>query len=250
MALEEKRTDAKYLGVSTTGTFFERSKEEKDGFEKYVSEKTGAVSYRKNYTGISGYITGIYEREIEVDSAKIKMFNLEITDEGERYVVSTPLLTSKGWMDGIAASFIKAYKNIDKTKKLRFTCNRKANEKGYVNKYLFVSSVDGNSSYKPFYTKDSPNGMPDGVKKTLMGKDVWDFSEQTNFLYERFIEFAEDFKNNYKQDNMEKSGGESAPIENVEETPAQKQEQQASPSADNVKQVDSPKEVEDDDLPF
>ena len=83
MALEEKRTGAKYLGVSSTGTFFERSKEEKDGFEKYVSEKTGAVSYRKNYTGVSGYITGIYEREIEVDSAKIKMFNLEITDEGE-----------------------------------------------------------------------------------------------------------------------------------------------------------------------
>lgn len=250
MALEEKRTDATYLGVSATGTFFEKSKEEKDGFEKYVSEKTGAVSYRKNYTGISGYITGIYEREIEFDSAKIKMFNLEITDEGERYVVSTPLLTSKGWMDGIAASFIKAYKNIDKTKKLRFTCNRKANEKGYVNKHLFISSVDSDSSYKPFYTKGSPNGMPDGVKKTLMGKDVLDFSEQTNFLYERFIEFAEDFKNNYKQDNMEKSSRGHATIENIEEVPATKQEKPDTPIADNVKQVYAPKEVEDDDLPF
>lgn len=250
MALEEKRTDVTYLGVSATGTFFEKSKEEKDGFEKYVSEKTGAVSYRKNYTGISGYITGIYEREIEFDSAKIKMFNLEITDEGERYVVSTPLLTSKGWMDGIAASFIKAYKNIDKTKKLRFTCNRKANEKGYVNKHLFISSVDSDSSYKPFYTKGSPNGMPDGVKKTLMGKDVFDFSEQTNFLYEIFIEFAEDFKNNYKQDNMEKSSGGHATIENIEEVPATKQEKPDTPIADNVKQVDAPKEVEDDYLPF
>lgn len=245
MALEERSGGAKYLGVSMTGTFYEKSKEEKEGFEKYVSEKNGAVSYRRNYTAITGYITGIYEKEIEHESVKFKMFNIEIMDSGEKYVVSTPLTTSTGSLDGIVTSFIKTYKNVDKTKKLRFTCNKKKNERGYVPKCLFISDALSDGAYKFYYTKENPNGMPEPEKKVKMGKESWDFTEQTNFLYERLKEFMEDFNNNYKQENMAKGGG----GEEIQE----EKEKTSNPliEATNVKQVEPPTQNEhDDDLPF
>jgi hypothetical protein len=40
------------------------------------------------------------------------------------------------------------------------------------------------------FTKENPNGMPPPTKKTVKGKEVWDWEEQENFLYEVAMDFS------------------------------------------------------------
>lgn len=43
------------------------------------------------------------------------------------------------------------------------------------------------------FTKDNPNGIPQATKKTVAGRDKWDFSEITNFLYDVVTKEAQRF---------------------------------------------------------
>ena len=49
-----------------------------------------------------------------------------------------------------------------------------------------------------YYTRDNPNGLPQPSKKTVKGKETWDFSEVEDFLWSKTEEFFEQFEGDEK----------------------------------------------------
>ncbi len=73
--------------------------------------------------------------------------------------------------------FAKRIPNINKDVPLYVGAFK--NEQGHNVLYL----KQGGNKVPLAFTKDNPNGMPEPVKSTKMGKELWDFSDQEEFLY-------------------------------------------------------------------
>jgi hypothetical protein len=54
----------------------------------------------------------------------------------------------------------------------------------------FLYARQGEEKVGFHFTKENPNGLPEPTKKTVKGKEVWDWEEQENFLYEVAMDFS------------------------------------------------------------
>ena len=80
--------------------------------------------------------------------------------------------------------FVKRIPNLDLDKAVSFILGKSKEGKAFM--FLQQDGV----TVKSAYTKDNPNGLPQPSKKTVKGKEVWDWEEQENFLYEVALDFA------------------------------------------------------------
>ena len=79
-----------------------------------------------------------------------------------------------------AKSFLKRLPNIDFSKDVVLRgYDILDKEKGRI-KYYLVPRQDG--KIESAYTKENPNGFPDMQKIKVKGKDVWDDTDQLEFL--------------------------------------------------------------------
>jgi len=54
--------------------------------------------------------------------------------------------------------------------------------------FLYVKQNNDKVAMK--FTREEPNGLPEPTKKEVKGKEVWDWDEQENFLYEVAMDFT------------------------------------------------------------
>lgn len=166
-----------FLGVAD-GKITQSAKEDTAGAVKHV--KDGKISYRLIHDAIEGILTNISIKENEYNGQKIRSWVLTISDMGLTYQLE---LSIKG---GYGSSMIKALANpkIDFSKPLKFspwakTVNNKQKTAMYVSQS--GDQIDW------FFTKETPNGLPEPKKVMFEGTEKWDWYDQLQFL-EKYAE--------------------------------------------------------------
>lgn len=136
----------------------------------------GKVVKELQYTGIEGTIETCHVEESEYGTNFVTEL---IDDEGSRFKLQMPLDSQ------FFGQYAKRMPNIDTSKPL-FLGLGYDKERGRNFLYARQDGVKVSMAY----TKENPNGLPEPTKKTVKGKEVWDWEEQENFLYEVAIDFG------------------------------------------------------------
>lgn len=141
----------------------------------------GKVVKELQYTGIEGTIERCYVDESEYGANFITEL---VDDENARFKLQIPLDSQ------FFGQYAKRMPNIDTTQPLflglGYDRERERN---------FLYARQGEDKVGMAYTKENPNGLPEPTKKTVKGKEVWDWEEQENFLYEVAMDFAASLEN-------------------------------------------------------
>lgn len=136
----------------------------------------GKVVKELQYTGIEGTIERCYVDESEYGANFITEL---VDDENSRFKLQIPLDSQ------FFGQYAKRMPNIDTTQPLflglGYDRERERN---------FLYARQGENKVGMAYTKENQNGLPEPTKKTVKGKEVWDWEEQENFLYEVAMDFA------------------------------------------------------------
>lgn len=177
MGFESGGGQKTYLKISN-GKIAVRCEENDPGAIRCTNKDGSKTWFEKHYPGFSGMITGVSIREQEWGGKKIKDLCIDIEDEGEAYQLQM-LLDSK-----YAAGFLKCMPNIDVTRKVTFNpWMKEVAENGKVSKktalYLQYSKEE---KIEWAWTRENPGDMPDLKKTVFKGEDVWDNTDQMNFL--------------------------------------------------------------------
>ena len=144
--------------------------------ELTMGVNAGKTVKELQYTGIEGTIERCYVDESEYGANLITDL---IDDEGARFKLQIPLDSQ------FFGQYAKRMPNIDTAKPL-FLGLGYDRERGRN----FLYARQGEEKVSMAYTKDNPNGLPEPTKKTVKGKEVWDWEEQENFLYEVAMDFS------------------------------------------------------------
>jgi hypothetical protein len=136
----------------------------------------GKIVKELQYTGIEGTIERCYVDESDYGANLITEL---IDDEGARFKLQIALDSQ------FFGQYAKRMPNIDTAKPL-FLGIGYDRERG---RNFLYARQDG-EKVSMAYTKDNPNGLPEPTKKTVKGKEVWDWEEQENFLYEVAMNFS------------------------------------------------------------
>jgi hypothetical protein len=163
------------------GKFTIRLADDTDNPNAVERELTKGVNAGKkvkelHYTGLEGTIDNCYIDESDFGANFITEL---VDDEGSRFKLQMTL-DSKFFSE-----YAKRMPNIDITKPVFLGL-------GYdrENDRNFLYIKQDNDKVLMAYTKDNPNGLPQPTKKTVKGKEIWDWEEQENFLYEVALDFA------------------------------------------------------------
>jgi hypothetical protein len=136
----------------------------------------GKVIKELQYTGIEGLIKSSYIDESDFGTNFVT--ELE-DDEGARFKLQIPLDSQ------FFGQYAKRMPNIDKSKALFLGIGYDRERERH-----FLYAKQNGDKVSTYYTKENPNGMPPPTKKTVKGKEVWDWEEQENFLYEVAMDFS------------------------------------------------------------
>ena len=136
----------------------------------------GKVIKELQYTGIEGLIKSSYFE----DSNFGTNFVTELEDdEGARFKLQISFKSQ------FFSQYAKRMPNIDKSKPLFLGIGYDRERE----RHFLYAKQNGDKVLMNF-TKENPNGMPPPIKKTVKGKEVWDWEEQENFLYEVAMDFS------------------------------------------------------------
>lgn len=166
------------------GAFSVRSQEGEEGAELRIAEwkdATGASQKKEiweiNYGELSGKLTGM-----SIFSGGQFGDNLFINLDDD-ITMSLPVDSRE------FGQFAKTLPNIDLSQDIYFSAYIDKTT-GYGKMSISQIGVDGRKTWVDWaYTRENPNGMPDAVKTMKKGKEVWDFSAQEEFLYQKIVEF-------------------------------------------------------------
>jgi len=173
------------------GRFTKRVPEGTPGAVERVLTKgknEGQTVYELQFGEMSGTIDSI-----SIDNSQIGDFIKIQLDDGD--VLSLSLDSN------IGNAFIKMLPNIESD--IPVVMNTWIDSDGKT-----AFSIKQKEQYvKWAFTRENPNGMPAPTKKTVRGKDEWDWTEVENFLYEVLQKEMKRFKSKYDEDVPEKLQG-------------------------------------------
>lgn len=135
--------------------------------ERY-SEKKDSTLYELYYDYLEGFIDSVSLVTHEEYGINI---NIDVTDAGETYTLTFPF-SSK-----YANGFMYAIKNADLSKKVRFNVFNNKEGRGVL------IMLQDDTPLKYYYTKATPNGLPQPKERIKMGVPHWDWSDVEEFLY-------------------------------------------------------------------
>ena len=164
------------------GYWGERSDESTEGTVSRERGGTGDNSkdiiWEKRYDTLSGKITNAY-----LEESKFGENLMLVLDDNGEVVMARMKSTGK-----LGESIQKTFPNIDVTSDVQL--------KAYINKqgYSSLWIEQAGEGVKWAFTKESPNGMPQPIVKTVKGKEVYDWSDVTNFIYESTQKWCTQFE--------------------------------------------------------
>lgn len=181
MGLTNSETSNSKIVTIVKGKFTIRLPDDSENPKAVERELTMGINKGKivkelQYTGIEGTILRCYVDESEYG---VNYMTELVDEEGSRYKLQIPLDSQ------FFGQYTKRMPNIDTSKPL-FLGLGYDRERGRN----FLYAKQGEEKVGFHFTKDNPNGLPEPTKKTVKGKEVWDFEEQENFLYEVAMDFS------------------------------------------------------------
>ena len=185
MGLKQRQSTGKNFLKIFDGKIVKESKQpfESDLPIKERENKNGDKVYYVEYDMLGGKLSNADIRRVE--SLDTDILELHVDDFPDSYVLSIGVETRFG------RSFLTRMLNLDLNKEMEIAPYSFKDKEGKQVSGLVIYQ-DG-EKVMPVYTKEEPNGMPD-AKKIRKGKDdKWDFTDQTNFLYDEFDKFKTKF---------------------------------------------------------
>jgi hypothetical protein len=146
----------------------------------YVNITKGKLAIKKQdktvetFDSLTGHLSGIEIKEDEYQGTKFEKLELTLDDDS-RYILQMRLDS------GYARGFLFAIKNADLSQPMTIIPNSKE-VNGKSQNTVFLKQ--GNTSLKWVWTKDHPGDLPQLSKVVVKGKDVWDNTDQMNYLKE------------------------------------------------------------------
>jgi len=186
MALKTRSKDSNgtYLKIFGGKIVQERTENFSSDNEVKVREnKLGKKVYYVEYDSVSGKLVHAEMRHIEDFGADV--IELSIKDGIDNYQLSLNVNSRYG------QSFMARMLAIDLDKPIEIIPYAFENKEG--KKISGLNVHQNGQKINSLYTKDDPNGLPE-AKQIRKGKELkWDFTDQTNFYYDKFEEFAAKF---------------------------------------------------------
>lgn len=147
-----------------------------DGTATQRINKAGNTVFEEYYPFFTGTLVDIQTKMATEYGDKI-IFSF-VTNDGTSYTFDTSLYGS------LADRLLKTLPNLDLSKKITIAPWIGDDDK------LLITIKQGDTTIKPFYTKDEPNGLPnwtkvlkaDGTPLMTNGKETWDKSACYDFL--------------------------------------------------------------------
>jgi hypothetical protein len=172
MALRNAGSRKTYINM-VNGNFAIKSEEGVEGAVERTN-KNGVQVWELMFSEVEGSIDNIeltskeFGESIEVALSDGEILNISLdSSAGSRFIKMLPNI------DESLPVIFKTWK--DDEGKIAFTIKQK-------DEYV-----------KWAFTRENPNGMPEAVQKTVRGKSVWDYDEQSEFLYNILLQEVKRF---------------------------------------------------------
>lgn len=163
----------KFLAIRE-GKLVERSEQGAPGAVAR-QKKDGSTVYEIQHGSITGYLESVKVREHEEYG---KFLRIQLRVKKEKFIIEMNLDS------GYASSFLATIPSADLEGLIQISPSYTEKD-GKKQSSMFLQQDSG--WLKRFFTKDSPNGLPDLVKTKVKGKEVWDNSARLEF-YEKMIQ--------------------------------------------------------------
>lgn len=171
MGLQEsqQKGGVTFLTISN-GKFVRRVDESTPNAVSRVN-KVGKTVHELFYTSLIGHIKDVTTNESEYG----KFWVVKVQSPANNQVYQFEINYSSGY----ATSFLKALPNVDLTQNVEINPSivKKDDKSQSV---IFLRQ--GGASIKHFFTKATPNGMPDLEQIKVKGKVTWDDTKRMEFL--------------------------------------------------------------------
>jgi hypothetical protein len=142
--------------------------------------KTGKVVHEEFFNDLIGVITNITTKENDYG----KQWVVTFMDGNDIYFVTMP------YSSRYSSSFLKALPNLNRNNPVRFLPwemqDKNDASKKITGITLYQDDGNGFVKIKPFFTKETPNGLPEMKRIKVKGKEIWDDSDMMQFL-ERIV---------------------------------------------------------------
>lgn len=165
-----------------------------DGLELKVrtiekGKNEGKERWYVEYTDVSGYIINVELKKYDT----ITIIDIYLKDGIETFVLSIPEDSSYG------RSFMFAMRNIDLTREIVFVpwtmtpeewvelTGGKKPKSNKVGLTMYHDSIDKKNKIERYYTRDTPNGLPELKQETLKGELKYVSTDRDNFLFEELV---------------------------------------------------------------
>jgi hypothetical protein len=260
---------------ASTGTFYEHSKEPKEGFERFeaTNPQTGqiVVSFRKYHKdGMFGRLTGMHLKENKFNDRTVLTLCISLVDGENRYQAEIPYEDAKGNISSFAESFITYMPGMEKDTAYRvfpyvIEDKEKADKSGKPRKTYGVSVKYARLSDRAV---DDENKVPK-LQYSSLDKETGEVIKRDVPL----IDWKENFKGGATMDKTERNkylhgvvvensieyaggGGTKKTFNSKEEqgsAPQPQAQQQAQAQPENVKTAEAPVAAtvdDDEELPF
>lgn len=164
-----------YLNI-VDGKIARRYKVAMEGITKTRQTSTGKLVHEQFFDHVSGYITNIGQKEHKEYGIFLE---IEIVDGEERFILQTQI------DGGYGRAFLKLLPNVDFSLRTTLIPSMKVeDDKKKVTLFITQKGVSG--AVKHFFTFENNKGMPPGNKTRYKGKDVFDYTDQIEFLWKFF----------------------------------------------------------------
>lgn len=189
----------KNLSISSKkGSFYQKSKDPQEGYEKVVYGTDGdKVTYHRYENNITGTPKAFAEKEVSFDNKNIMYLELTLENGDEEIKISTVSRNANGYTTD-AKTLISAMYGYDQ---LGEPATLTAKKKTYTKKdgtqgdslaiYMNYVNIMGDNGKGLSTGYINFNDVPKAKEITKAGKKSWDFTDVEEFYYEKQNEITE-----------------------------------------------------------
>ncbi len=180
---------------SSEGVFFESSKQERTGFDIKHTSTTGKVSWHRESPVLEGTLKKIEIRPFQFKTGKVDYLRIHfLQEDGNMGVLSMPVLTIKGGVDGWLKAFAIYLPNLTVDQDIKMSLNRSnRDKKDYLYKNVYFRDGADDLLEWAFHPQED---VPKPISKPhpLTGQPVVDYSPVDKFYYDKVMEVVAAWK--------------------------------------------------------
>lgn len=185
---------------SSKGKLYLKEKQPTEGYEKVTYGVKGEnVTYHKYTNSIKGTPKFLAIKEIQHEGRTLKFLELTLVDGDINNKVSVPLKNKGGFTDEVKL-LISALNGLELGEEVTLSTakssykNKKGEDKEQLNIYInYVNRL--NDAGKGLSTGFIPfSDIPKPTSKVVAGDTTWDWSDQTDFYYDKLVDIIGRFE--------------------------------------------------------